>query len=78
MNDATRTAPVRPAGIRPEDARVGRLVRYYPVLGRPEFRLTPIRSEAWALGDGTLVCKVAGVTGGVALRNLDLVPEATV
>ena len=55
---------------------IGTKVNYYPIIsentgqkfGKTE---TVITSEAWELGDGTIVCKVEGVSGGVAINHLE-------
>lgn len=49
---------------------VGTPVRYWPVLGRPDFEDTKIRSEAWALWRGTIVVKIEGRTAGVPIGHL--------
>jgi hypothetical protein len=45
---------------------IGTPVWFRPVLGEPHEELTEIRSEAWALGDGSVVIKVIGIAGGVS------------
>lgn len=47
-------------------------VKYYPVAGRPDFRRTFTRSEAWVLGHGSPVVKIAGQAGGVSLDHLEI------
>ena len=62
---------------------VGTRVRYwaiYPPLGVPPFDTTT-RSEAWALGDGSIVVSITGKSGGVALSHVEVItatrePEA--
>lgn len=54
---------------------VGTKVRYWPVYP-PIDSIQPVdtttRSEAWALGDGTVVVSIAGKSGGVALSHIEL------
>ena len=58
------------------ESRLGRRVRYYPVAGKPEHKLSRIRSEAWLLGGHTPVVMIDGDTGCVALANCELLaPE---
>ena len=56
---------------------VGTAVRYWPVYppieGIPPVDTTT-RSEAWALGDGSVVVLVAGKTGGVHLSHVEVLP----
>lgn len=49
---------------------VGTPVRYWPVLGVPDFEDTKIRSEAWVLGHDAIVVKIEGRTGGVSTGHL--------
>ena len=54
---------------------VGTAVRYWPVY--PPIESVPpldttTRSEAWALGDGTVVVCVVGRCGGVALSHVEV------
>ena len=54
---------------------VGTAVRYWPVY--PPIESAPpldtaTRSEAWALGDGTVVVCVVGRSGGVALSHVEV------
>lgn len=54
---------------------VGTKVRYWPVYPpidgiHPEDTTT--RSEAWALGDGSVVVSVVGRTGGVHLSHIEV------
>jgi hypothetical protein len=56
---------------------VGTAVRYWPVY--PPIACIPpcdttTRSEAWALGDGSVVVLVAGKTGGVWLSHVEVLP----
>jgi len=54
---------------------VGTQVRYWyvypPIDGFPPVHTTT-RSEAWSLGDGTVVVMIAGATGGVALSHIEV------
>lgn len=55
---------------------VGTLVRYFPVY--PPIKSVPpvetrTRSEAWALGDGSVVVLVEGRTGGVHLSHIEVI-----
>lgn len=54
---------------------VGTPVRYWPVYP-PVEGIPPVdtktRSEAWALGDGSVVVKVEGRTGGVHLSHVEV------
>ncbi len=54
---------------------VGTVVRYWPiyppVAGVPPVD-TKTRSEAWTLGDGSVVVLVDGKTGGVYLSNIEV------
>lgn len=54
---------------------VGTRVRYWPVYP-PIDSVPPLdtttRSEAWELGDGTVVVKISGRTGGVHLAHIEL------
>lgn len=62
------------------DCPIGTPVEYCAVLGgdsgtRYEPPLvTRTRSEAWTLGDGTVIVKIEGLTGGVALSHLSIRP----
>lgn len=54
---------------------VGTAVRYWPIYPPREWAPpidTTTRSEAWALGDGTVVVMVEGQVGGVALSNVEI------
>ncbi len=54
---------------------VGTPVRYWPVLP-PNDCIPPLdtttRSEAWALGDGSVVVLIVGRTGGVHLPHIEV------
>lgn len=55
----------------------GTAVRYWPIY--PAIDSCPpvdttTRSEAWALGDGTVVVLIEGHTGGVALSHVEVIP----
>lgn len=56
---------------------VGTAVRYWPIYppidGVPPVD-TATRSEAWSLGDGSVVVLVLGVTGGVCLSHVEVLP----
>ena len=56
---------------------IGTAVRYWhvypPVDGVPPVDTTT-RSEAWALGDGSVVVLVVGKTGGVHLAHIEVLP----
>lgn len=55
---------------------VGTLVRYFPVYppieGVPPVE-TRTRSEAWVLGDGSVVVLVEGKSGGVLLSHIEVI-----
>lgn len=55
---------------------VGTAVRYYPIYppieGVPPVE-TRTRSEAWVLGDGTVVVLVEGKSGGVHLSHIEVI-----
>ncbi|MBK6942054.1 MAG: hypothetical protein IPH13_17890 [Planctomycetes bacterium] len=53
---------------------VGTPVRYYPVADRSEFIETKTRSDAWALGDGSVVVKIEGRAGGVHIDHVFRLP----
>lgn len=59
------------------DHPVGTAVRYWPIYppieGVPP-RDTTTRSEAWTLGDGSVVVLVEGVSGGVHLSHVEVLP----
>lgn len=54
---------------------VGTRVRYWPIYP-PIEAVPPIdtttRSEAWTLGDGTVVVCIVGRSGGVALSHIEV------
>ena len=54
---------------------VGTAVRYWPVYppveGIPPVDTTT-RSEAWTIGDGSVVVSIVGRSGGVALSHIEL------
>lgn len=54
---------------------VGTLVRYWPIYP-PIDSVPPVdtatRSDAWTLGDGTVVVCVVGKSGGVALSHIEV------
>lgn len=56
---------------------VGTAVQYWPlyppVEGAPPLDTTT-RSEAWTLGDGSVVVLVAGKSGGVFLSHIEVLP----
>lgn len=56
---------------------VGTRVRFYPVLP-PSRDYPPIetttRSEAWTLGDGTVVVALTGRAGGCAISHVEVTP----
>ena len=54
---------------------LGRQVRYYPISGQPEHKLSRTRSEAWGLGDHTPVVMIEGISGCVAVANLEVLPQ---
>lgn len=45
----------------------------YPPHGIPPVDTTT-RSEAWAIGDGSVVVLIAGITGGVWLSHVEVLP----
>ena len=49
---------------------VGTPVRFYPVRGLPHYEETTIRSEPWELGNGAIVIKITGRTGGVQIEHI--------
>lgn len=55
---------------------VGTRVRYWPVY--PPHGIPPVdtttRSEAWAIGDGSVVVLIAGKSGGVWLSHVEVLP----
>lgn len=50
---------------------VGTPVRFWPVRGRAAYEDTQTESEAWALGDGSVVVLVDGRSGGVAVEHCE-------
>lgn len=58
---------------------VGAPVRYWPIWP-PIDSVPPVdtttRSEAWTLGDGTVVVLIAGKSGGVGLTHVEVRGEA--
>ena len=56
---------------------VGTSVNYYSIIGENGPKCEPfpttIRSEPWKLGDGSVVVKVEGKSGGVAIEHLELI-----
>jgi hypothetical protein len=56
---------------------VGTRVRYWPIYP-PIDSAPPIdtmtRSEAWTLGDGSVVVSIVGKSGGVALTHVEVLP----
>ena len=62
------------SGMTPDLARamfpLGAAVRYFPVSGRTSFVRASIRSEPWELGDGSVVIKITGQSGGVSIYHL--------
>jgi hypothetical protein len=51
---------------------IGTKVRYFPVMGEPDFDEAETRSEAWTLGHGAAVVKITGRAGGVLLDHLEV------
>lgn len=58
------------------DVKIGAKATYYPVIlpdgSKPYKKRTTILSEPWATGNGLLVCKIAGVSGAVSIKHLEL------
>lgn len=52
----------------------GTAVRYWPVRGSDEYLDTKTRSRAWELGHGAPVVSIEGVTGGVLIEHLSVLP----
>lgn len=56
---------------------VGTAIRYWPIYppvdGVPAVDTTT-RSEAWELGDGSVVVLIAGKSGGVHLSHVEVLP----
>lgn len=48
---------------------VGTTVRYWPVLGSSFYVDTKTRSEAWAIGDGSILVSLEGRSGGVSIEH---------
>ncbi len=59
MNETEKIANVA------KDFPIGTHVRYFSILGRPEFEPAVVRSEPWALGHGAIVVSITGRAGGV-------------
>ena len=59
---------------------VGTAVRYWPVYP-PSDSIPPVdtktRSEAWTLGDGSVVVMISGKSGGVRLSHIEVLKEPT-
>jgi hypothetical protein len=56
---------------------IGTAVRYWPIYPPVEGLAaedTRTRSEAWTLGDGSVVVLVGGRAGGVWLSNVEVLP----
>ena len=51
---------------------VGTKVKFFPIAREPQFELSEIRSECWALGHGQVVVAINGRAGGVAVEHLQL------
>lgn len=51
---------------------VGTPVRYFSIIGGPDFVETETRSEAWELGHGAPVVMVKGRSGGVSLEAVEV------
>ena len=54
---------------------IGTWVRYWPVRGAAESRVTKIRSAPWKLGNGTIIIKIEGQAGGVHCKHLQPLPQ---
>ena len=53
--------------------KVGTVIKYYPWLGpNSSAEISKTRSEAWELGNGDAVVLIEGRSGGVALRNVEV------
>lgn len=56
---------------------IGTAVRYWPIYP-PVEGIHPVdtttRSEAWTLGDGSVVVLIVGKTGGVFLSHVEVTP----
>lgn len=61
-----------------EACPIGTAVRYWPIWP-PIPSVPPVdtrtRSEAWALGDGTVVVLIEGKSGGVGLTHVERLPS---
>lgn len=53
-----------------DEIKIGKKVKYFPVLGEDQFIESEIKSEPWDCC-GTIICKVVGVSGGVNIENLE-------
>lgn len=57
------------------DIKIGLPVTYYKIIKLDGTKLIPvktvIKSEAWQLGHGEWVCKLEGISGGVAISHLE-------
>ena len=54
---------------------VGTRVRYWPIyppIGSVHHTDTVTRSEAWTIGDGSVVVCIDGMSGGVALSHIEV------
>lgn len=58
------------------DHPIGTRVRYWPIWppsdGFPSVE-SETRSEAWALGDGSVVVLIAGKSGGIHLSHIEVI-----
>jgi len=50
------------------DLKIGDVVRYHPVVTRPEFSLVEIVEAPWQLGSGDWICKAKKIDGGQIVR----------
>jgi len=50
---------------------IGTKVRYYSIIGEPEYIETETRSEAWEFPSGEPVVQVEGKSGCVSLRTIE-------
>ncbi len=60
---------------------IGTTVRYWPVYPPIDSippQDTTTRSEAWELGDGSVVVKVVGIAGGVRLTHVEVLAKGQV
>ena len=53
-----------------ENFKVGKKVKYYPILGYPEFIVTEIKTEPWECCC-SLICRIDGISSGVDIENLE-------